>query len=336
MKLSLDIPKDCNAIAKYIAGEMSPSEVEAFETMVNSHPDNYALLEMMKKDWQQIGNTTVKTPNVDKAWQNLQAKLESETLINHQRPTAPFYKQNWMQLAAAVAIILIVSSVYFTTALVGNITIKSSSDSSTLVHTLADGSRVYLEANSTLSYDKRFGKNNRDIFLKGEAFFEVTPNANLPFEVETQNAKVKVLGTSFTVKAIDNADFEVVVETGTVNVSAKADNVSGVIAQAGDRITLVNNKLTRSAGLIDPTKKFLNQRFQFKDEQLANIVNVINKTYGVNIIIGTPGIETRTLTVTFMNNSVPSMVEVICATLGLESDFDANTITLRQAVDGSE
>lgn len=336
MKLSLDIPKDCNAIAKYIAGEMSPSEVEAFETMVKSHPDNYALLEMMKNDWKQIGNTKVKTPNVDQAWQNLQAKLESETLLNQQRATVPLYRHSWVQWVAAVAVILIVSSVYLSTAFTGNITIQSSSDTSTLVHTLADGSIVYLEANSTLKYSKRFGKSNREIFLKGEAFFEVTPNANLPFEIETQNAMVKVLGTSFTVKALENADFEVVVETGTVNVSSKADNVSGVIAQAGDRITLVNNKLTRSAGLIDPSKKFLNQRFQFKDEQLAAIVNIINKTYGVNILIGTPGIESRKLTVTFLNNSVPSMVEVICATLGLESEFDANTITLRQPIDGSE
>jgi ferric-dicitrate binding protein FerR (iron transport regulator) len=336
MKLSLDRPKDCNAIAKYIAGEMSPSEVGAFEAMVNSHPDNYALLEIMKKDWKQIGNTKVKTPNVDKAWQNLQAKLESETAYSQQLSTVPLYKQGWVQWAAAVAVILIVGSVYLTTALTGSITIRSSSDSSTLVHTLADGSVVYLVANSTLRYDKRFGKSDREIYLKGEAFFEVTPNANQPFEVETQNAKVKVLGTSFTVKAIENTDFEVVVETGTVNVSAKADKVSEVIAQAGDRITFVNNRLTKSVGLIDPAKKILNQRFQFKDEQLASIVSVINKTYGVNIVIGTPGMETRTLTVTFLNNSVPSMVEVICATLGLESEFEANTITLRQPADGSE
>ena len=329
MKLNIDIPKHRNAIAKFLAGEMSPEEDEAFATMANSHPNNYALLDNMKKDWKLLDQYQAKSPNVDQAWQTLQTKLQNEEPFQNNLKT-PFYRQGWAQGAAAVALIVIVSSIFLTRVIWGDTTLHTSSDPNTLVHTLADGSTVYLEANSTLTYSKRFGNREREVTLKGEAFFDVVPDATRPFVVETKDARVQVLGTSFLVKSVSNSVFEVIVQTGSVNVSARNDRSSKLIAQAGDHVTLIKNQLTKTTGQVTPSLKLKQQRFQFKDERLGNIIQVINKTYGVNIILGSPGIEVRTLTVTFMNNSVPSMVEVICATLQLEAKFENNTITLWQ------
>jgi transmembrane sensor len=85
---------------------------------------------------------------------------------------------------------------------------------------LPDGSQVYLNRNSSVSYDKSFDP--RNINLKGEAYFSVVPGEN-PFIVNTSLGEVKVLGTEFDVKA-EAEELEVEVEEGVVNLKTKHDN----------------------------------------------------------------------------------------------------------------
>lgn len=67
--------------------------------------------------------------------------------------------------------------------------------------TLADGTRVWLNAQSTLTYASNFGRKERNVELDGEAYFEVTKNKKLPFYVHTEMNKVRVVGTCFNVCA---------------------------------------------------------------------------------------------------------------------------------------
>jgi len=330
MKLNLDRPNHCSIIAKYLAQEMTVSEVKEFETMVNSHPENRVLVEDFRRDWKQIGNITMKKPNVDKAWQNLSGKLKDEDLVESVN-VRPLFNQMWLRATAAVVVILVVTSAFlFTNLLNQSVTIQSSAEPTTLVHSLTDGSLVYLDPNSTISYSKRFGRRSRSISLEGDAFFEVAHNPQIPFVVETTSAQVQVLGTSFTVKAGKDSIFEVLVQTGSVNVESKARKAKGVVALAGDRVTLANNELTKISGVVSPESKYKTSRLQFKDEQLSSIVQVLNKTFGSNIIVDTYQVGSRRLTVTFVDSSIDSMVEVICAALGLEAKYENSTITLWQ------
>jgi ferric-dicitrate binding protein FerR (iron transport regulator) len=331
MKFNIDKPDHCSAIAKYLAGEMTSSEANGFEAIVNSHPENAMLVNDFRNDWKQIGNTQMNTPNVDNAWHKLITKLDEESLVEKSSIKSIGYGKPWLRVVAAVAIVLVVGSAFLFTGLLNrSIVIQSTSEPSTLVHTLADGSVVYLEPNTTLTYTKAFGKRNRDVSLDGEAFFDVSRNPELPFVIETSTAQVKVLGTSFSVKSTKDSGFEVLVQTGSVNVESKAAKTKGLIALAGDRVTLANNQLTKTRELTPPQLKHKIQRLQFKDEQLATIVQVLNKTYDANIVVESYEVGSRRLTVTFVDNSVESIVEVICAALGLESNFENSTIILRQ------
>ena len=330
MRLNINIPDHCNIIAKYLSGEMLPDEVAEFEKIISSHPENIRLVDDFKNDWIQIGTAKMETPNVDKAWQQVMDRLTHESLVEKNiNNTARM--QPWLKAVAAVAVLIIISSVYiFTGNISRTISIQSSADPSTLVHTLADGSTVYLEPNTTVTYSKKFGKKERHITLNGEAFFDVTPNPNLPFIVETRDAQVQVLGTSFSVKSAENSSFELVVETGTVNVEAKDKNIEAVIAIAGDRVTYANRQLVKSKQEAYAKPKYKSNRLQFKDQKLANVVQGLNKSYGANITFEQAEIGDRTLTVTFIDSSVRSMVEVICATLGLGAKYQNGTVILWQ------
>ena len=83
--------------------------------------------------------------------------------------------------------------------------------------TLSDGSVVTINKGSSISYLSKFKGETRQVALKGEAFFNVTPNKEKPFIVSVNDVLIKVVGTSFNVKTI-NGSTEVVVESGIVKV----------------------------------------------------------------------------------------------------------------------
>ena len=100
-------------------------------------------------------------------------------------------------------------------------------DQKNLLIDLPDGSKIYLNRNSELSYRENFGKNKRDVKLTGEAFFEISPDAIKPFIIDAGKASVKVVGTSFNVITNNTESaVEVFVITGKVILSDKSGSQS--------------------------------------------------------------------------------------------------------------
>ncbi|MBX2920900.1 MAG: FecR family protein [Chitinophagaceae bacterium] len=115
---------------------------------------------------------------------------------------------------------------------------------------LPDSTSVYLNSGSRLAYGRDFGSGNRNVWLKGEAFFEVTKDAAHPFLVNTDRMIVKVLGTVFNVKAYDTKeDIETTVVEGKVEVSLKEGSEKKVILLPSEKISLKNNGATRETAV---------------------------------------------------------------------------------------
>lgn len=109
--------------------------------------------------------------------------------------------------------------------------------------TLPDSTQVHLNSGSRLIYKKDFGKGDRQVWLTGEAFFEVTKDKTHPFLVNTNRMLVKVLGTVFNVKSYDTKeDIETTVVEGRVEVSMKDNAEKKVILLPGEKVSLKNNK----------------------------------------------------------------------------------------------
>jgi len=95
---------------------------------------------------------------------------------------------------------------------------------------LPDGTKVYLNSGTTLSYPATFGKTDRQVGLTGEAYFEVKKDENLPFVVNTKEINIKVLGTVFNVYAYPGSDwFEVSLIEGSVELSTTDGNQSVIL-----------------------------------------------------------------------------------------------------------
>ncbi|MDR0863841.1 MAG: FecR family protein [Candidatus Symbiothrix sp.] len=110
---------------------------------------------------------------------------------------------------------------------------------------LTDGTKIWLNAGSRLRYPTTYSVSNRNVFLEGEAFFEVATNKSLPFEVKTSMLNVKATGTAFNVKAYPgDSIIETILVEGTVEVSRMQNNAGdepAVSLQPKQRLTLLKN-----------------------------------------------------------------------------------------------
>ena len=147
--------------------------------------------------------------------------------------------------------------------------------------TLTDGTQVWLNAESTLEYPETFeGKPNREVYLKGEAYFEVTKNASQPFRVKTDALETLVLGTSFNVRAYSKEDTQVTLVEGSVKVSDKHQNELRL--QPGEHTDQKLNKTKVEKA--DDYHSWAEGMFYFDNTELVEIMRELGRWYNINIV----------------------------------------------------
>ena len=269
--------------------------------------------------------------DTDKAWNILRERLENERLLDN----APEFSSNkktkilFLRVAAVAAVCagLIFSVFYFSHHNEDSLlVVQNTEDSGTLVTTLEDGSTVYLAPNASLSYPAAFAKNQRKVELNGNALFSVSKNEKRPFVIETSKGiMIEVVGTFFAVQSSPDKPFELSVKQGKVNVSTKGERTV-VPVEAGETVQLSTSGLSKSK-ITNPLafSRFTN-KMCFKDEKLSAIVHAINTMYGSPTVIAEESLNNRILTVTFENDSVETMTELICMALNLKQVNKQDTI----------
>lgn len=260
------------------------------------------------------------------AWERLYDRLETDGLLSETENRKQHFLMRpvYYKWAAAVVVIVCVSmaTFYFTTTNKENttpqnlLTLQNKKGAVTLVTTLEDGSIVYLKDDTKLDYPFRFEAKKRAVYLTGNALFDVSGNKEKPFLIETKNAFVEVLGTSFYVNDESEKNFELAVQRGTVKVTHKKTGKETLV-QAGETVRLLSGNLSVKPTADSAVFDHYTRKMQFKDELLGNILRVVNKGSENIILQTTPELNERLLTVTFSNNSPESIAQLICLALDL-------------------
>lgn len=146
---------------------------------------------------------------------------------------------------------------------------------------LADGTRVWLNSETELEYPVVFTKKQRQVFLKGEAYFEVAPDSLHPFIVKTEQQNLRVLGTSFAIRAYANESVVLTtLETGKVNIHSKGQEV---ILTPGEQSCLKGGNLTVAKVNTTLFTAWHKGIFIFQDQPLENILNTLARWYNIDI-----------------------------------------------------
>lgn len=149
--------------------------------------------------------------------------------------------------------------------------------------TLADGSRVWLNAGSSVTYPIAFIGNERKVTITGEAYFEVAADKTKPFKVTKGEMAVEVLGTHFNVNAYDDeADIKVTLLEGSVNVSSNQRSLT--IKPNQQAVVTSSDVILNTSVNVEAVMAWKNGRFQFEGYSIEQVLRQIEKWYDVEVV----------------------------------------------------
>ena len=148
---------------------------------------------------------------------------------------------------------------------------------------LADGTRVWLNSESSLKYPVAFQGNERKVYLEGEAYFEVSKDEHKPFTVVTGESSIRVLGTSFNVRAYaDEAQLCATLVEGKVRLSHAQQSLILSPDEQGV-VTLASGKLEKRKVDASLYTVWKDGRFVFENQTLEEIMNTLSRWYDVKV-----------------------------------------------------
>ena len=288
-------------LAKWLNDELSPQELADFK----AYPD-YEIYENIRKYSQ---NLTLKDFDEEKI---LQKVLENKKL----KTKSPI-SIHWFYKIAAV-LVLFMGITYFT---VNKISTKTyiTDNISTQTFFLPDSSKVVLNTNSEVKYKSFNWQNNRNLTLKGTAYFHVSKGNK--FVVSTDLGKVSVMGTQFVVKSQNN-NFNVICYEGKVKVNYRDKET---ILTKGMKVDFENGAQTNAfTKEVNPYEK--DSLLVFRDEKLDNILSKLEEIYQVKIILETTSKEL--FTGKLPSDNIDVALSIITSTYNLEYKKTAENIII--------
>ena len=195
---------------------------------------------------------------------------------------------------------------------------------------LADGSIVHVNEYSELTYPENFIKDKREVYLKGEAFFEVTRNSDKPFIINTdKNASVKVLGTAFNVK-VHNLNMEVIVQVVEGKVALYTTDFvdNQMLLEKNETGILSNKSLSKTEGIQENTLSWKTGILIFENTLLTDVINDLVDYYKMSIILDDVDVEKYKITATFDNQPFEEVLEEIMLIVDLEYTIENDTVQI--------
>lgn len=193
---------------------------------------------------------------------------------------------------------------------------------------LPDGSTVVLNACSSLRYPNKFVADNRMIEIKGEAFFQVSKDKDHPFIVHTDQGDVKVLGTSFDVKAYkDDKLFSVSVKTGKVEVKMK-ESLMRLLPNECLIYNKENGEITKRKDNAEKITSWIEGGLYFNNTPIQSIILELERMYGCKIELDSNCVFDETLFGEHDNQSLESVLKSIEYSTGIKNKKEKERIVL--------
>ncbi len=307
--------------------EISEENESLLNLWLVQQPENIVIYNQLKLyyDQHQCLPTNF-NPDVSRAINTFDQAVQAQNSKKEYRLTVP----NWMKIAAAI--LLLVAGYWFfqksnKVPAVHYITIAAS-DTAMLQHKMPDNSIVWLNAKSKIQYTDNF-KENRNIHLAGEAYFEVAPDKTHPFKVFSDKSVTTVVGTKFNICSwLTNPNIEITVNEGKV-VFGK-ENGNSVPLEKGQRGVL--SKSTDSLTVQTPEANHLawmTKEFYFENESLNAIMQKLADVYGFQFRISNKHLKETLITARFSKRPLPEIIQTLEVVTGKQFTKNNNTYIIQ-------
>lgn len=196
--------------------------------------------------------------------------------------------------------------------------------------TLPDGTRVWLNSHSSLTYKADYGARERLVSLSGEAYFEVAKDPQRRFVVDAQGMNVEAIGTAFNVKAYqEDPSVITTLLSGRVRISTSTETA---LLAKGEQVEVNKRegKLKISApDRIEYASLWRSNELAFNSHTLEEIAQVLDRMYNVKIVFEDEKIKKRRFSGIIQNNSLDNVIEILSLTASIEYRTQGDTVILR-------
>ena len=323
-------------IYKKLKKEITSEEQADLNKWVETTKENALLQQQLEDNWK-VSKTALPPISIDakKDFQGFKKRMQQHKGTKEDMKEAivrPLKShRRLLAIAAAVTIPLLAALWVFMPPLTAPMMVAQTSTGETKVIQLEDGTTVTLNENSTFTYPAIFAEIDRPVQLNGEAFFKVAKDPSRPFQVHTEKASVKVLGTVFNVRSIaDETTIKVSVEEGKVQFSSTIAG-QGVILTAGEMgvYDLTNNQITENKVNHKNASAWKTKALKYSNTPLEAVIADLAQHFKVKVSIAKESMKACPLTARFGEATPKTVLDYIVNVYQMElTEIDDVTFEL--------
>jgi len=308
------------SIIKQLTGQNDPEQSLDLQTWEQESADNQSSADAIRQTWEWSGQYDKQIqPDVASGLSKLQARIAADRKANSPKVPQATTAKRVSMFPRAIVLSIGFEARNFLQPSSKALIVSTTAGQQDKVE-LTDGSIVWLNENSSLTFDNPNNRSERRAILKGEAFFEVAKNPAKPFIIETEDTKVQVIGTSFNVRALQDEGFtEVQVKTGKVSFKNKL-NEEELFLEANDKGVYQH----QSKSMLKEKDQSLNaiswksKALRFKNTPLQKVLKDLERYYQINIELSDPKMYQCGFTSPFADSELEVVLQTIGTAYGME------------------
>lgn len=325
-------------IANYLTEGLDKNALDKLKTWIAASAENQQYFIRQREIWfSAVSREAASVYDKDKAFENFRNRVESQKEIQSTSRRGFSLSALW-RYAAVVAIIIAVGCISYWQGEVNvkdtfaDISVEAPLGSKTKLY-LPDGTLVWLNAGSRMTYSQGFGVDNRKVELEGEGYFEVKRNEKIPFFVKTKDLQLQVLGTKFNFRDYPE-DHEVVVSLleGKVGLNNLLREEKEAVLSPDERAVLnkANGLLTVESVTASNASQWTDGYLFFDEELLPDIAKELERSYNVKIHIANDSLKTFRFYGNFVRReqNIQEVLEALASTEKMQYKIEERNITI--------
>ena len=349
-------------LAKIESGEATPEEQLELSQHLSQSPEDQEQAQWIDAVWNMpVPVQGMPEPEeLNDTWNKFRQKISSTTLPVYEPGSRGKLIRIIKGISSVAAILLLAIGGWllwnsWNASPPGHVNSVSTRNGSKSKIELPDGTQVWLNAGSNIKYNEEYGKENREITLTGEAYFDVVHNEKKPFIIHTPKMNVKVLGTIFNVKAYPNDEVtEAALIRGSIEVTFPDRPQERLILKPNDKITIVNGEVSGNNRLTDRRSdkekpaiavskvsyqpadsaiietSWVNNKLIFRSKTFEELSKDMERWFNVTVQVKDSAILQKKFTGTFSNESITDALYALSLSSPFEYTFNkaSNTVLI--------
>jgi transmembrane sensor len=320
-------PFSWELLARYLSAECTDVEMAEIEAWRNASETNDTILREYEDIWFLAGKDSSDfTPNGEEDWGTVKSETLSRNVVKLSSPRGFLFYAS--RVAAVLLIGLTILFVIYQKSGNDNLKAQQASSRNTRIK-LEDGTIVWLNKGSELKYPETFDGQIREVFVKGEGFFEVKRNPAKPFIIHTGNTLTRVLGTSFNINERDE-EVKVTVSTGKVAFSVEGMEDKKVELTRGEQGTWTSSTDIVTEMKADPnTLAWHTGALVFEKTSMESLAKTLSSYYSIEIEFADKKIGDCRFTGTFHKADLEEILKTVSLTLGISYEINKDKVLIK-------